>query len=199
MIKQLLLLMLPLLLLVACDTTHQDYTSQLKGAVFSPPTAIEDFTFQSTTGEPFILSEHKGKVVLLFFGYLTCPDVCPLTFSEMKRVYAELDESAEQVKILFVSVDPERDTLDKMTSYLGRFHQDFIGLREEGDTLQKLMDEFGAVAEKQPLDDSGLAYLVDHTASVFLINAQGELEVQYLYGTDYREIVHDLQIILGDS
>jgi len=134
--------------------------------------------------------------VLIYFGYRTCPDFCPTTFTELRQIYLELEEPADRVKVLFVPVDPERDTLDLMTQYVGGFHQDFIGLRAEGDPLQSVMDQFGVVAEKRPLGDSPLAYLIDHTASIFLINPDGRLMVQYLYGTDYRLIRDDLQRIL---
>ncbi|MBK9125809.1 MAG: SCO family protein [Chloroflexi bacterium] len=172
------------------------YLDDLNGAVFDPPRVLTDFTFDSTTGEPFRLADHRGEIVLIYFGYRTCPDFCPTTFTELRQIYLELEEPADRVKVLFVTVDPERDTLDLMTQYVGGFHQDFIGLRAEGDPLQSVMDQFGVVAEKRPLGDSPLAYLIDHTASIFLINPDGRLMVQYLYGTDYRLIRDDLQRIL---
>ncbi|GIK27135.1 MAG: SCO family protein [Chloroflexi bacterium] len=172
------------------------YLDDLNGAVFDPPRALADFAFDSTTGEPFRLAEHRGEVVLIYFGYRTCPDFCPTTFTELRQIYHELEEPADRVKVLFVTIDPERDTLDQMAPYVQGFHKDFIGLRAEGDALRAVMDQFGVVAEKRQMGDSALSYLIDHTASIFLINPEGQLMVQYLYGTDYRLIRDDLRTIL---
>jgi protein SCO1/2 len=174
-----------------------DTSAELLGAVFNPPRPIADFSFASTTGEPFTLSDHSGEIVLLFFGYLSCPDFCPLTLAQMRQVYAALDEPSNRLTIVFVTVDPERDMIADLDIYLGQFHEDFVGIREEGERLEQLMNQFGVVAQQQPLDESPQLYLVAHTASIFLINPDGELEMQYLYGTDFRDIVHDLEILLA--
>jgi protein SCO1 len=185
------------LLTTACGASGgNSYTQELRGAVVSPSRTLDDFSLMSTTGEPFTLSEHRGEVLLLYFGYRSCPDFCPNTFAELMRVYSELGEPADRLKIIFVTIDPERDTLDYLEQYIAAFHEDFIGLRAEGDTLQSLTAQFGVVAEKRVVGESALAYLYDHTASLFLVGANGELEVQYLYGTPYRDIVHDVRLIL---
>jgi protein SCO1/2 len=191
-----------LLLLVGCSstststTTGLPYADQLRGAVFDPPRALNDFSLMATTGEEFTLSEHEGEIILLYFGYRTCPDFCPTTFATLKRIYEELDEPAEQINVVFVTVDPERDTLENLALYTHAFHEDFVGLRGEGETLTQVMGQFGVVAQRQQLADSPLSYLIDHTASLFLIGPDGRLQVQYLYGTNYRDIVHDLRIIM---
>lgn len=197
------LLLAALLLNAGCQTstvseagTASPYVSDLRGAVFDPPRPLADFTIESTTGEDFTLSEHQSQVILLYFGYRSCPDFCPTTFSELQRVYKELDEPEDKLKIVFVTIDPERDTLDYLGLYVRAFHEDFIGLRTEGEALQQIEREFGVVAERRVVGESALSYLFDHTASIFLIGADGRLEAQYLYGTNYRDIVHDLQLIL---
>ncbi|MCA9907052.1 MAG: SCO family protein, partial [Anaerolineae bacterium] len=172
------------------------YADELRGAVFDPPRPIADFSFPSTTGANFTLSEHKGEIILIYFGYRSCPDFCPTTFAELKRVYDALDEPADRLKVVFVTVDPERDDLESLGLYTHAFQEDFIAVREDGTALQELMDEFGVVAEKRERSDSAMGYLIDHTASVFLIGPDGNLEVQYLYGTDYRDLVHDLRLML---
>ena len=138
----------------------------------------------------------QGEVILLFFGYRTCPDFCPTTLAELRRIYDELGEPADRMKVIFVTVDPERDTVEDMARYTGIFHEDFIGLRPELEDVEGLLDQFGVVAEKRFVGEGALAYLIDHTATLFLINPQGQLEVQYLYGTNYRDIVHDVNLIL---
>ncbi len=196
-------LLIILVLLAGCsaatstpEASQLSYADELRGAVFDPPRSIEDFTFTSTEGDSFTLSDHQGQVILIYFGYRTCPDFCPTTFAELKRVYSELGEPADKLKIVFVTVDPERDTIENLTMYTHAFHNDFIGLRDDGTDLEQLMGEFGVVAEKRQVGDSALSYLIDHTASLFLIGKNGQLEAQYLYGTDYRDIVHDLRLIL---
>jgi protein SCO1 len=172
------------------------YADDLRGAVFDPPRVLDDFSLMATTGETFTLSNHHGQIILLYFGYRTCPDFCPMTFTELRQIYLELDEPADQVKVVFVTVDPERDDLPVLTAYTQGFHQDFIGLRGEGDSLKNVMDQFGVIAERQQLADSPLSYLIDHTASLFLIGPDGRLQAQYLYGTDFRDILHDVRLIL---
>lgn len=202
----LILSILFLTLLSACSTAGAEtvsdavpsYSDQLLGAVMSPPRSLSDFTMDSTTGEAFKLSDYRGKVILLYFGYRSCPDFCPTTFSELRRVYQELG-SPEEVQVVFVTVDPERDTMDYLALYTQAFHEDFIGLRDEGAALARMMDEFGVVANRRQLGDSALSYLIDHTASVFLIGPDSRLQVQYLYGTDYRDILHDVKIILNEA
>lgn len=193
-----LISVLVLMTMTACGqiSSEPDYTSQLSGAVIDPPRVIEDFTLMSTEGEAFTLSEHQGEVILIYFGYRACPDFCPTTFSELRNVYNDLGEPAEDVKIVFVTVDEERDTLENLTLYTHAFHQDFIGLRPEAEELDTLMTQFGVVAERRSIGESALSYLYDHTATLFLINPQGELEVQYLYGTPYQNIVNDVRLIL---
>lgn len=187
-----------LMLLSACSTTNSeaDYINQLAGAVLDPPREIDDFSVMSTEGEDFTLSEHRGEVVLIYFGYRACPDFCPTTFAELKRVYTDLGEPADNVTIVFVTVDSERDTLEGLTLYTHAFHEDFIGLRPDEAQLDSLMEQFGVVAERRAIDESGSIYLYDHTATLFLINPQGQLEVQYLYGTPYDNIVNDVNLIL---
>lgn len=199
---RLLVLLLGLVLLAACSpasaTTESRtaYRGQLRGAVFDPPRPLNDFSVMSTTGEEFTLSEHRGEVMLLYFGYRSCPDFCPTTFADLYQVYSAVGEPADKLKIIFVTIDPERDTLESLRQYTQFFHDDFLALRGEGETLQQLENQFGVVATRRNVGTSALSYMFDHTASVFLIGPDGQLEAQYLYGTRYQDIVHDLELIL---
>lgn len=177
-----------------------DYqVSELRGAIFDPPRQLADFSLPSTTGDDFRLSDQHGKVILMYFGYMACPDICPTSNTELKKVYEELGPLAEQVKVVFVTIDPERDDLARMKLYLGLFHPDFIGLRGESDAVQPIMDAFGARAERQELSNSAMGYLLNHTASIFLVAPDGRLLEQFLYGTVYTDIVHDVRIILSEA
>lgn len=182
---------------VEADTQSQvelpEYAEQLRGAVLSPPRSLADFTAPATNGE-FRLSDYEGQVILLYFGYMTCPDVCPATSGHLKWAYEDLGEP-DDVQVVFVTVDPERDTLDRIEAYVHLFNEDFLAIRAEGDTLQSIMNQFGARAEKQA-SESAIGYLMDHTAAVYLISPDGKLIEQFLFGTEYHDIVHDVQLIL---
>jgi protein SCO1 len=193
MVKRWLWLILLAALLSGCGSQT---AYQWHGAVFDPPRYLTDFTMPSTDGTDFTLSQHRGQTILLYFGYRSCPDFCPTTFAALQQVYSNLKQPKDKLKIVFVTVDPDRDTLDNLTLYVHAFNQDFIGLRDDGDGLKQLMKQFGVVAEKRQVGDSPLSYLIDHTASLFLITADGQLKVQYLYGTDNRDILADLRTII---
>lgn len=170
------------------------YADQLRGAVVSPSRPLADFAAPATNGE-FRLSDYEGQVLLVYFGYMTCPDVCPATSAELKWAYEDLGEP-DNVQVVFVTVDPARDSLERIEAYVHLFHEDFIAIRAEGDTLEEIMAQFGARAVKQELNESALGYLMDHTAAVYLISPDGYLIEQFLFGTPYADITHDVQIIL---
>ncbi len=201
--RWLTLILTALLALVGCSTApaassvvSSKAVSDFRGALFDPPRALTDISLPSTTGTHFSLADHKGQAILLYFGYLACPDLCPTTLTALRRVYVDLNQPVDKLKIVFVTVDPDRDTLDNMTRYTHAFNPDFIGVRGDGDALKQLMTQFGVVATKQPLAGSAESYAVDHTASVYLVGPDGRLVAQYLYGTDYRDIVHDVKSLL---
>jgi protein SCO1/2 len=209
MSKWLLVRLVALLLITACsqpqakaekqsDSLLPDFAVRLKGAVVDPPRPLQNFSAPSTQGT-FTLADHRGKVILFYFGYMTCPDVCPATSAHLKWVYEKLGVLSEQVTVVFVTVDPERDSLDRISAWLGIFNEAFIGLRPEGEALTSIMTQFGAVATKQQLNESALSYLMDHTASVFLIDPQGRVLEQFLFGTPFEDIAHDVRLILENS
>jgi protein SCO1 len=169
--------------------------SPLRGSLYEPPAPIADFTLPATHGD-FTYNEHRGKVMLFYFGYMTCPDYCPTTMAELQRVYRELSpEEQAQVEVIFFTVDPERDTLERMTPYLAAFHEDFIGVQPEALGMYDVLNQFGVTAVKQPVD-SALGYLMDHTVSVFMVDADGWLITRYPYETPYEDILHDVRMVL---
>jgi protein SCO1/2 len=137
----------------------------------------------------------RGDIVLLFFGYTSCPDVCPTTLSEMKRVLAELGSNAGQVQVIFVTVDPERDTPQKLRDYVSIFNPAFIGLSGSMEELQEVWSDYGVYREEEQLPNSATGYLVNHTARVYLIDRDGNLRLSYSFGTPTDDFVHDLKIL----
>jgi len=146
-------------------------------------------------GETFRLSEQKGKVVLLFFGYTSCPDVCPTTLAELKQVMDGLEDKADLVQVVFVSVDPERDTPEKIQNYVEHFNPNFIGLSGPTAELENIWKDYGVFREVVE-SDSAFGYIVNHTARTYLIDADGNLRLSYGFQTPVEDIVSDLKILL---
>jgi protein SCO1/2 len=146
-------------------------------------------------GETFRLSDQKGKIVLLFFGYTSCPDVCPTTLAEFKQVMDGMGDKAKSVQVVFVSVDPERDTPEKIQKYVEHFNPNFIGLSGSTDQLEIIWDNYGVFRERVE-SDSAFGYIINHTARTYLIDADGSLRLSYGFQTPVENIVSDLEILL---
>jgi len=150
-------------------------------------------------GASFRLSEMRGNVVLLFFGYTSCPDVCPTTLAELKQALETLDEDdAKQVQVLFVTVDPERDTPERVQEYVNHFNSDFIGLSGTESELTEVWKKYGVFRENVE-GTSAAGYLVNHTARVTLIDRDGNLRLSYAFDTPVDSIVHDLKLLFKEK
>ena len=167
------------------------------GTALNPPQTLADFTLTGTDGEPFGLENLRGQYTLLSFGYTHCPDVCPLTLTEYKRVQRELGEKANDVNFVFISVDGERDTPDLLGRYLARFDPAFIGMTTDNDAIMReVADDFNIFYERRTFENSQATYLVDHTASLFLLNPRGQIVALYPFGTPPVDIANDLAGLL---
>jgi len=172
---------------------------QLHGTVFEPAQTITDFTFTNAlTGEPLSIADLKGQVVLLFFGYANCPDVCPTTLADYAQVFDKLGPKSEQVTLLWVTVDPERDTPQLMVDYINHFNKDFIGLiPPSAEALEVVAEQFYVHYEKQDVG-SQTGYLVDHTASVMALDKAGQWRVLYSFNTPIEDVVNDLLYLIEE-
>lgn len=148
-----------------------------------------------SNNETFRISDQKGKIVLLFFGYTSCPDVCPTTMAELKLVMDELGDQADAIQVVFISVDPERDTPEKIQKYVERFNTEFIGLSGTVDELSAVWENYGVFREVVE-SNSAFGYIVNHTARVYLIDTAGNLRLSYGFQTPMEDIVSDLEILL---
>jgi protein SCO1/2 len=146
-------------------------------------------------GETFRLSDQKGKIVLLFFGYTSCPDVCPTTLAEFKQVMDGLGDKAKSVQVVFISVDPERDTPEKIQNYVDHFNPNFIGLSGSIPELESIWKSYGVFRERVE-SDSAFGYIINHTARTYLIDADGNLRLSYGFQTPVEDIVNDLKVLL---
>ena len=181
---------LAILLLSTCGSPS------FRGSVLEDPVTVPDFTLTDQSGQPFRLSDQRGQVVLLFFGYTSCPDVCPTTLGTWRKVHQALGEDADQAKFVFVTVDPERDTPERLGIHVNAFNPDFVGLTGTPDELEAVYTLFGVIHEKDTSSGSALGYLVNHTATTFVIDREGAWRLRETYGTEAEDFVHDIQQLL---
>jgi protein SCO1/2 len=154
-----------------------------------------DFRLNDHTGKPRTLADFRGKVVVMFFGYTQCPDVCPTTLSQLAATMQKLGPDAERVQVLFVTVDPERDTADLLSRYVPAFNPSFLGLYGDAATTAATAKEFKILYQKQEGSTPG-AYSVDHSAGTYIFDPQGRLRVYESYGQGPEVFAHDIRALL---
>ena len=165
------------------------------GTVITPPFPVADFSLLTANGDVFRLSDQKGKIVLLFFGYTSCPDVCPITLATFKQAHERLGDDAQQVKFVMITANPVRDTPENVAEHAARSNPEFIALSGSLTDLEPIWQELGVFVGKQ---DSGSAeaYLVSHTASVYVLDQRGSLFMTFPYGTTAIDITDDIVQVL---
>lgn len=179
-------------------------------AYVDPPLQVTDFSLMEDSGSPVRLSDMRGKIVILFFGYTNCPDVCPTTLSDFTVIKEALGEDSSAVEFLFISVDYERDNPEKIAQFLSYFDDDFIGLVGDPETLAAIAPEYGLVIQRENItvqneeigdedDLSDEAYFLQHTSPTFLIDRDGYLKQVYFYGTDIDVITASIQNAIDRS
>jgi len=149
------------------------------------------------SGKPRTLADFRGKVVTVFFGFIHCPDVCPTTLVELAQVMKELGADANRLQVLFVTVDPERDTQQLLAQYVPSFHPDFIGLYGDRDATARAAKEFKVYYSKQPA--KGGSYSVDHSAGTFILDREGRLRLFAQYGQGPAVLLHDIRLLLAGA
>lgn len=169
---------------------------QLYGRALEPDEPL-DFTLTAHTGERVSLSDFRGKPVLLYFGYTFCPDVCPATMAEMKWMMEELGRRADEVQVIMVSVDPERDTPAQLGEYVKAFHPSFIGLTGTKEELVAVTAEMGIYVHKHE-GTAATGYLIDHTATVQVLDGNGRLRHLFSFGTTGKEMASDMRHLLRE-
>ena len=185
------LLLLTILSIPGCGISE----TRLHGNPYQNPGPAPDFTMPSTANGEFTLSSEKGHVVMLYFGYTFCPDICPATLAQLRSVISTADIDPALVDVVFVTVDPSRDSLDVLKEYLGRFSSDFIGLRDEPEALDPILSAYGVYAAVDP-DSDPEDYLMTHTARVFMIDPSGRLVTNYSFDTPSQDIRADLESLV---
>jgi protein SCO1/2 len=170
--------------------------AEFRGGALVPPKPASDFTLRTADGKEFRLSDQRDHVVALSFGYTFCPDVCPTTLAELVQVKARLGADAARLRIVFVTVDPERDTPARLQEYARAFSHRFTPLTGPPDRLAQARQAYGVVAEKRVVPGTAAAYLIDHSALVYVIDPQGRLRLTFPFGLSIDDMTHDIKLLL---
>jgi len=189
--KAAMLLVAGALALSGCGAgTPKFKASDVTGAGFG-----RDFTLTDASGKQRTLADYRGKVVVLFFGYTQCPDVCPTTLSALAETMKSLGPDAERVQVIFVTVDPDRDTGELIASYVTAFNPSFVGLRGDAEAIARTAKEFKILYQKQP-GRTPESYTVDHSAGTFVFDTQGRLRLYVGNGQGPDVFAHDIRELL---
>jgi protein SCO1 len=180
------------LLVAACGPDAPKFkASDVTGTTYG-----RDFALTDHTGKPRTLADYRGKAVVLFFGYTQCPDVCPTTLSELAEAMKRLGPDADRVQVLFVTIDPGRDTPALLAQYVPAFDPRFVGLYGDAEATARTAKEFKVIYQKQP-GPTPSTYTMDHSAGTFIFDPQGRLRLYVGYGQGPDVFVHDLRELLG--
>jgi protein SCO1/2 len=181
------------LLLAGCDDKPSFRNTDVTGLEYA-----KDFKLTDHTGKPRTLADFRGKVVTIFFGYTQCPDVCPTTMAEMKEVLRKLGPAdAAKVQVLFVTIDPERDTQELLAQYVPAFDPSFIGLRGDLETTAKTAKDYKVFYQKVPGKTPG-SYTMDHTAGSYVYDPQGKLRLFVRHAAPGEEPSASIDRMVGD-
>jgi len=187
-----------LLFLLGCAPDVSQTEPAFVGSVVTGMKVGSDVSLTGHDGKPRRLADFNGKVVALFFGYTHCPDVCPTTMAELNRAVKLLGARAKEVQVVFVTLDPERDTVEVLQHYVPYFNTDFIGLHGDAGTIKKLAQDFKVFYVKQA-SGSKDGYIIDHSAGVYVFDRKGDLRLYLNHGQSAKDIVHDLALLLDEK
>ena len=180
-----------LLFLAACTPEGPKFqSSDISGSAFG-----RDFALTDHNGKARTLADYRGKAVVMFFGYTQCPDFCPTTMSELAEAMKALGPDADRVQVLFVTVDPERDTKEILAQYVPAFDPRFVGLYGDAAATERTAKEFKVIYQKQPGAVPG-TYSVDHSAGAYIFDPKGRLRLYVSYGQGHDVFAHDLRELL---
>jgi protein SCO1 len=178
-------------LMVACDKAKPSFISvDVTGADYAKDFALTDHNGQART-----MADFKGKLVVIFFGYTQCPDVCPTTMAEMAEIKKLLGADGDKFQALFVTLDPERDRTEVLKAYMGNFDPSFIALRPELSALPALASQF-RIFYKKVDGKTPTSYTVDHSAGSYVYDPQGRLRLFTRYGSGAAALASDLKLLL---
>jgi protein SCO1 len=182
-------------LLSVCVAAAAASAPTFKAGVFDPPRQAPDFSLQGSNGQELKLSTYRGKVVLLAFGYSHCLSVCPITLHTFAQTLRQMGTAAAAVQIVYVTVDPQRDTPANLKAFVGSFDPRIIGGTGTEKQLAQVRKDYGVSATKIP---DGNTYMYDHSSFIYLIDRVGRIRALMPYGHPSDDFVHDLRVLLGE-
>lgn len=168
---------------------------KLKAGTFEPARMAPEIVQKAADGSTFKLSALRGKVVVLEFGFTHCYEVCPVSLAMLAEARKRLGADAAQLQVVFISVDPERDTPERMKSYLAQFDKGFIGLTGTPEQMAAIRKDYGITATKHPTAGSKTEYQMGHSSYLYFVDKQGKLRALMPYGRPAADIVHDVQLL----
>jgi protein SCO1/2 len=166
----------------------------LKAGVFNPPRDAPDFSIRGSDGVPLTLSHYRGKVVVLGFGYTHCPNVCPATLAVLAMAHRKLGALASQVQVIYLTVDPERDSAERLKQYLDAFDPTFVGGTGTAAQMAAVRMSYGVSAERV---GTGPDYGIAHSSFIYLITREGKLRALMPFGRKADDYVHDISMLLN--
>ncbi|MEO7560835.1 MAG: SCO family protein [Nitrosospira sp.] len=183
------------LLVAACSNTSKPtfLSTDITGAEFG-----RDFELADHTGKVRALADFRGKAIVLFFGYTHCPDICPATMGELAAAMQKLGKDAARVQVLFVTVDPESDTPERLAQYLSAFSPAFLGLHGDSQATKDIANKFKIVYQKQ-VGDSPDHHTMDHSAGTYIFDPKGKLRLYVSNGAGRDAFAHDIAELLRTS
>jgi protein SCO1/2 len=185
-------LVLVLLQCLACESEHV-----FRGSVVGLPTTAPAIDGTNWDGKPFSMDAMKGQVAIVFFGYASCPDVCPFTLARLRELRKRLGAAGGDLAVILVSVDPERDDISTLAEYVPRFDPSFFGVRIEPARLEAVTKGWFVGYRKQPPVSPGDYYTVDHTGTLFVVDRSGQLRVRIPQDAKLPDILPDVEYLLG--
>lgn len=171
-------------------------TLGLKAGVFDPPRMAPDFTVRGSDGKELKLSQYRGKLVLLEFGYTSCVDVCPVSLGMLAEARRQMGAQANQLQVIYVTVDPERDTPERMRNYLRAFDPTFIGATGTPQQMARVRQDYGITATKKMIDGSKTDYTIGHSSYLYFVDRKGSLRALLPFGRTAADVVHDATLLL---
>jgi len=192
-LTRLVVLLMAVLLATACSR-EESALDEIHGIELSQAQMGRSFDLVDAQGQPRSLADFNGRVLVMFFGFLQCPDVCPAALARAAQVKKLLGDAAQRVQVVFVTIDPERDTPELLAAYTRAFDPDFIGLTGTAEQIAATAKEFKVFYQKVPTASS---YTMDHTALSYVFDTQGKLQLALRHEQSAEQVVQDLRKVLA--